>query len=236
MHYLVLLHDTEGPASVPGSAEWDAEVAEFVRFEEIAGHAIVGGEALAPSSESVVIRPATGQVTDGAFTETAEVLGGTFVFEADDLDAVLELAAAIPTARTGTLEVRPLHGDWTPPADPPEGTTRYLAMLHARQDDADVKGTPAWDAAIVRHQRFIDEHGDRVLGGAELALADTATTLRVRDGEVQLTDGPFAETAEVAGGFYLLAAASRDDAIATASAIPVDDGAVELRPIVEMDG
>ena len=189
-----------------------------------------------PSTEAVVIRPSTGSVTDGPFAETAEVLGGTFILAADDLDEVLAMAAEIPTARSGTLEVRPLHGDWTEPSDTPEGTTRYLALLHSVQDETDVKGTPAWDAAIARHQRFIDEHGDRIIGGAELALADTATTVRVRDGEVVLTDGPYAETAEVIGGFYLLAAASREEAIATATAIPVDDGAIELRPIVEMEG
>lgn len=236
MQYLALLYDTEGDASIPGSAEWDEDVADFDRFGEEAGDAIVGGEALAPSAEAVTIRPAAGQVTDGPFTELAEVLGGFFVLEADDLDQVLRMAAAIPTARTGAVEVRPIAGTWEQREDVPEGTTRYLATLHGVPDAADVPDSPEWDAAVADHVRFEEDHRDHVLGGAALHLAETATTVRVRDGATQLTDGPYAEIAEVLGGLYLLAAADRDTAVTVASRLPVGDGIVELRPIVEMDG
>jgi hypothetical protein len=63
----------------------------------------------------------------------------------------------------------------------------------------------------------------------------TATTVRVRDGEVLITDGPFAELAEVVGGFYLLHPTTTAEAVAVASDIPMNPGgAVELRPIVEV--
>lgn len=240
MQYLALLYDREGAASVPGSPEWDADMVAFERFDALAGEAIVGGDALAPSDEGVVIRPTSGQVTDGPFTEVAEVLGGLFVFEADDLDHVLRLAAAIPTAATGTVEVRPIVGAWEQ-RDVPAGATRYVAALHDVVTAADVPGTPAWDAALADHVRYEEEHAEQVLGGAALHPPETATTVRVRDGVTQLTDGvvvdgPFTEAAEVLGGIYLLAAADRDAAIAVASAIPVGDGAIELRPAVEMEG
>ena len=62
----------------------------------------------------------------------------------------------------------------------------------------------------------------------------TATTVRVRDGEVLLTDGPFAESAEIATGFYLLSAADRDEAVKLASMIPAS--AVEVRQLAGVSG
>ena len=71
-------------------------------------------------------------------------------------------------------------------------------------------------------------------GGEALQLTATATTVRVRDGETQLTDGPFAETREQLGGFYMLECDTLDQAIDAARRIPsVGRGSVELRPIME---
>ena len=74
-------------------------------------------------------------------------------------------------------------------------------------------------------------------GGEALQPIRTATTVRVRNGKVQTTDGPFAETREQLGGFYLIDATDLDDAIAIASRIPpARKGTVEIRPILEMPG
>ena len=71
-------------------------------------------------------------------------------------------------------------------------------------------------------------------GGEALQLTATATTVRVRNGETQLTDGPFAETREQLGGFYVLECDTLDQAIEAARRIPsVGRGSVELRPIME---
>ncbi|MTV25558.1 transcription initiation protein [Nitriliruptoraceae bacterium ZYF776] len=219
----------------PGTPEFDAELERFARFDEFAADAVAGGEALGLPAEGVVIRPSTGSVTDGPFTESAEILGGYYVFEADDLDRALELTAAIPVGDDGVCEVRPLVGEWTPTADAPAGQQRFLALLHGVPTEADVPHSPAWDAAVDEHGRFEASYGRHVLGGAALHPAETATTVRRRDGAPQLTDGPFAETAEVVGGFYVLAARDRDEAIRVASAIPMGDGAIELRPIVDLE-
>jgi len=72
----------------------------------------------------------------------------------------------------------------------------------------------------------------RYKAGEELKPTATATTVRVRNGKVQATDGPFAETREQLGGFYLVEATDLDDAIAVAARIPsVRNGCVEVRPI-----
>jgi hypothetical protein len=75
-----------------------------------------------------------------------------------------------------------------------------------------------------------------ILGGEQLAPVDTATTVRVQNGSTLTTDGPFAETKEVLGGFYLFEADDLDTAIELASRVPAArrGGAVEVRPLVEM--
>jgi len=75
-----------------------------------------------------------------------------------------------------------------------------------------------------------------VVGGEGLQGVDHATTVRVRDGRTITTDGPFAETKEIFGGFYLVEADHLDTAIQVASRIPAvhQGGSVEIRPILEM--
>jgi hypothetical protein len=74
-----------------------------------------------------------------------------------------------------------------------------------------------------------------VTGGNQLQPGDTATTVRVSDGEALTTDGPFATTKEVLGGYYLLEADNLDAALEVAARIPAArmGGAIEVRPVVE---
>ena len=84
---------------------------------------------------------------------------------------------------------------------------------------------------------WFDEHysaGRIVDGGAELQPATTATTVRVPNGERIVTDGPFAETKEQLGGFYVVDCKDLDEAIDWASKIPtVKSGCVEVRPVIQ---
>ena len=74
------------------------------------------------------------------------------------------------------------------------------------------------------------------LGGNALQPVHTATTVRVRNGKMSTTDGPFAETKEQLGGYYLIEARDLNDAIQVASRIPsARIGSVEVRPIMEFD-
>lgn len=87
------------------------------------------------------------------------------------------------------------------------------------------------------HQEYMalrDEPG--CLGGAHLQPVETATTVRSADGETLVTDGPFADTKEVFGGYYVFEAEDLDAATALAARIPAVrlGGSVEVRPIVEM--
>lgn len=91
-------------------------------------------------------------------------------------------------------------------------------------------------AEYARHEeygKFLASR-DAMVDGAELALSHNATTLRRQNGEVLLTDGPYAETAEQLGGYYLVEAADLDEALEFARALPADLD--EVRPLVEQPG
>jgi hypothetical protein len=77
----------------------------------------------------------------------------------------------------------------------------------------------------------------RYLDAAPLHSVTTATSVRIRDGKRSLTDGPFAETYEQLGGYYLVNAKDLDEAMAIAERIPaVHKGTVEIRPVMELSG
>lgn len=234
MKYLALLHGREDASTDPSSPEFADEIARYARFDELAGDAVLGGEALHPSSEAVTVRHRDGQtvVTDGPWIESTEVCGGFYVLEADDLDGAVALAREIPAAEQGCIEVRPLV-EWSQ-ADRPvaAGARRWLALLVGEENEASVPDTASWEEATAAHARFGELAGEAVVGGGALQPAESATTLRVRDGALQLTDGPFPEVAEVVGGLYLLEAATRDEVVELGRRMPMTDGAVELRPIV----
>jgi hypothetical protein len=91
-------------------------------------------------------------------------------------------------------------------------------------------------AMLARYGEFTTEMGTRgaLQGGERLRPTTTATTVRVRDGEVLTSDGPFAETKEQVGGYFIVDADDLDDAIDVASKIPgAAHGSIEVRPIWE---
>src|SRR5688500_7017544 len=90
------------------------------------------------------------------------------------------------------------------------------------------------EAVYARYRAFGDEARAKgaVLGGAELASTRDATTVRVRDEETLVTDGPYAEVKEALGGFYVFEVDTLDEAVDLAAKIPgAEHGAVEVRPI-----
>ncbi|MGY2028266.1 YciI family protein [Nocardia gipuzkoensis] len=235
MHYLATLVGREdGPGVRPGTPEFDAEVAKYAAFEEREAAAVAGGVALFPSADALHIRRAGGQVlvTDGPFAEQAEVVGGFYVFEAADLDEAIRLARRVPAAEDGAVEVRPMVM-WSP-HDTPRADW-WLALLWEAPDAVIAPDAPEWDAAVAEHQRFGEKYAAALRGSGALQPPSSATTVRVRDGKVLLTDGPFAELAEVVDGLYLFAAPDRERAAQIASAIPLGErGRTELRRIVDL--
>jgi hypothetical protein len=231
MHYFALLISPERSLTPEEGA---AEMTAYKNFHAKAASAILAGDALAPAATGVRITggPDAPTVTDGPFAESAEVAGGYYVFDADNLDQALALAREIPAAKYGGIEVWPMvHFS---PATAPLSGDSWLALLLEPPDGTFEPGTPQWNEKAQAHVELRKVVGDRAVGGAPLHPPSTATTVRVRDGQVLLTDGPYVEGAEVANGFYFINAADRDEAVKVASMIPATT--VELRRLAGVSG
>jgi hypothetical protein len=115
---------------------------------------------------------------------------------------------------------------------------KYLCLIYEEEKKLDAMSASEFDALMGEFFAFTREirKSGHFLGGEALQAVQTATTVRVRDGKVSTTDGPFAETKEQLGGFYLITARDLNDAIRVASRIPsARFGSVEVRPIKEFD-
>jgi hypothetical protein len=113
---------------------------------------------------------------------------------------------------------------------------KFIALIY-NDESQYVDATPADTAATFQaHGEFGQAAGEAGVfaGGDGLQPTATATTVRVRDGERMLTDGPYAETKEQLGGYYALECKDLDEALAWAAKIPeAKSGAVEVRPVID---
>jgi hypothetical protein len=112
MKYLCLIYENEKAWESLPPAESEAIMDEYFRFtEEIRKNGkYVAGEALQPTATATTVRVRNGKVssTDGPFAETKEQLGGFYLIEAKDLNDAIQVASRIPSARHGSIEVRPV--------------------------------------------------------------------------------------------------------------------------------
>lgn len=113
---------------------------------------------------------------------------------------------------------------------------KYLILLYedelSRADAGPKTSSEIYDA----HVAFGERHQEAIQGGAALQPQSTATTVRGwGTGSSTVTDGPFAETKEALGGYYLIEAADLDAALAVAKDVPTPFGGVEVRPIRVFD-
>ena len=110
---------------------------------------------------------------------------------------------------------------------------KYALLIYT--NDAEWESLSEDEQKAIYGEYFAISKSAGVVGAQELQPADTATTVRVQDGKTMTTDGPFPETKEALGGFYLFDADDLDAALAMAARIPAArrGGAVEVRPVVE---
>src|SRR5262249_51181266 len=156
-----------------------------------------------------------------------EQLGGYYVLDLPDLDAAITVATRLPPVKKGTVEVRPIFaldglppGRPAPPGEP--GRTPYLLLCY---DDEAAWRAAGPDALPAGRARAAALGGGLSAAGASAGPPRppppaTATSVRVRDGMRVVTDGPFAETHEVLGGYYLILAESRGAAVRIAARHP----------------
>ena len=112
MKYLCMIYDDEKQMAAMPKSEADRFMGDYFTFTENirqSGH-YIAGEALQPVSTATTVRLRNGKLstTDGPFAETKEQLGGFYLIEARDLNDAIQVASRIPSARYGSIEVRPI--------------------------------------------------------------------------------------------------------------------------------
>jgi hypothetical protein len=108
---------------------------------------------------------------------------------------------------------------------------KYLCLVYLSREHWDA----CPDAECFAYAQEVAASG-KMIAAEPLHAIDTATTVRVRNGQMSMTDGPFAETKEMLAGFYLIDAKDLNDAIAVASKIPpAKHGSIEVRPVRDLD-
>ena len=110
---------------------------------------------------------------------------------------------------------------------------QYAMLIHVRPGYAEALPEDEQKAVFAEYMALAED--PRARGGAQLQPIETATTVRVQDGQTLTSDGPYADTKEVFSGYYVFDADNLDEAIELAARIPAArlEGAIEVRPLVE---
>jgi hypothetical protein len=245
MNYMLLIYGTEG--TLTEDDRRDCMTKSISICDELAAQGkFRGASPLEPVRTAVSVRVREGRVlvTDGPFAETTEQLGGYYLLDLTDLDEAIAVASRLPPVSRGTIEIRPLLPmEGVPPARPLPAAAAdsslkpYLVLCYGNEAKWETAGPQALAAARAEAAasiRRLAEEG-RFLSGSPLHPAATATSVRVRGGQRVVTDGPFAETHEVLGGYYLILAEDRASAVRFAAEQPgARVGTMEVRPLFDM--
>ena len=113
MQYMLLIYDNEAEMLGRRTGSTDVMMAEYREFTDsiLKSGNMKAGDALQPTTAATCVRIRNGKTltTDGPFAETKEQLGGYYLIEAKDLDEATKIAARVPSAKSGTIEVRPVR-------------------------------------------------------------------------------------------------------------------------------
>jgi hypothetical protein len=113
MQYMLLIYDNEAEMVANRKGATDVMMAEYREFTDsiLKSGNMKAGDALQPTSTATCVRIRNGKTltTDGPFAETKEQLGGYYLIDAKDLDEATKIAARVPSAKSGTVEVRPVR-------------------------------------------------------------------------------------------------------------------------------
>jgi len=240
VEYMLLFIDPKDfPAGEPaGLAELSRFAGELERRGKLKRAVPLGP---ASAGARVRVRDGTALVTDGPFAESKEALGGFWIFEAASREEAIEIACQAieiarrayevgeprPEARLGTIEVHAMRGRYTSD-DPGEGKPFLLAFRMEPgliPDAAKLREMRAYGEALVREGKQFET--------APLASDPPPARIASRRGKTLVTDGPFAETKDLVGGYALLRVASRAEAIEIAKRFPhATWGPVEVREML----
>lgn len=197
------------------------------------------------TAASVRVRKGQSLVTTGPFSETTEQLGGFFLIDVPNLDDAIAVAARLPSAKKGTIEVRPVYlleglppdKFTTAPSNAERTLSRFMLLCYDNEQAWNEAGPAALRAAQQEAVKLTHQLSARgqYISASPLHPVSTATSIRIRDGKRFVTDGPFAETREFLGGYYMIDARDLNEAISVAAQHSgAKIGIVEVRRMVEL--
>ena len=112
---------------------------------------------------------------------------------------------------------------------------QYLLLIYGEEEIWGSRTKEEKEAVYKEHVAFQKEFASAIVGWNALQPTSVATTVREKGGKLLTTDGPFAETKEQLGGYYMVEAANLDEAVAIAAKIPwMGDGSIEVRPVMKI--
>jgi len=236
MEFMFLIVDRKGartgePVTMAEMGRYAGELAQQGRIR--------GGAPLHPEAVGARIEVRDGRtiVTDGPFAESREVIAGSFIVEARDRAEAIEIAKRCPHARAGIVEVRALPDrdvakpGFTTAARFEKQPTQFMFLLRAEPGESDPDGSKyremiAYDVTLKREGSYVES--------SQLAR-DSAARVEAADGKPVVSDGPFAETKEVAAGYYVVEAADRARAVGIATRCPhARWGSIEVREVMKI--
>ena len=224
---LLIVNEKDAPPGEPvGIAEMGQFAGELGRQGKVRGGAPLHPEA---AGARVAVRGGRATVTDGPFAEAKEVVGGFFVIDAANRAEAIEIARRCPHVRAGIVEVRALPDR---DVEGPAAQTPFMLLLHMSPDLPDADGAKyremvAFDEVLRREGSYVES--------SQLPFDPPSARIATRGGKLSVTDGPFAESKEVAGGYYIVSAADRAAAIELAKRCPhARWGAIEVREVMKI--
>ena len=231
MDYLLLILNPKDPAAageeVP-MAEMGQFAMEMSRSGRMKSGAPLHGE---ETATRVSLRGGSARSVDGPFAETKEVVGGYCLVEAPSRAEALEIAKRCPASRSGVIEVSEAFADRV--ATPPSAGARFMLLFvegpafGGDPDGAKYRAMTEWTDALKREGKYVECAG--------LAKEPPAARVQTRRGRATTSDGPFAESKEVIGGYALVDVADRAEALAVARRCPhAGWGEVEVRPVLKV--
>lgn len=243
MKYMLLIYSPEN-AWTPDEWNHCVQTSMGICQELAAEGKFLTASPLHPVTTAATVRVRDGKslITTGPFAETTEQLGGYYILDVADLDEAIAIASRLPPAKKGTVEIRPIFKlDGLPTENfAPESAGSLKKFLFLCYDDEAVWSAAGPEVHMAAMQEAVtlthalDSRG-QYLSAAPLHPSTTATCVRVREGRKQITDGPFAETREVLGGYYLILASNQQEAISIAARHSgARVGAVEVRQVFEL--
>lgn len=112
---------------------------------------------------------------------------------------------------------------------------KFMVLVYGQEEVEAKMSQDEWQALLAEHNAFGTKYGEKVLAGDALEPTHTAKTIRQASGTVTVMDGPFAETKEQLGGFYIIEAADINEAVAMARDLPMSEhSSVEVRPVMPL--